>query len=183
MQFETEKEVAEHAQACVEGYSAAELLANGHIHVDMLEGRVEFTDYMGSCLSLAPSGKYYMPWACSNLDPCEFCDGEGKEDDEAPCEHCGGVGSQEAHFDEIFYEELESAAERAGVYITGSEGDGCDVMVGTCLEYDCSNDDDPNDVVEELISQDPDCLEDRREELFVEIEDAISSHRRWNKTK
>lgn len=34
--------------------------------------------YLGSVFSLMPSGKYYTPWACSNLDPCETCKGEGR---------------------------------------------------------------------------------------------------------
>lgn len=32
---------------------------------------------LGSVTSLNPSGKYYMPYACSNLDPCPVCHGEG----------------------------------------------------------------------------------------------------------
>lgn len=32
---------------------------------------------LGSVFSLMPSGKYYMPWACSNVDPCESCNGRG----------------------------------------------------------------------------------------------------------
>lgn len=34
--------------------------------------------YLGSCLSLAPSGKYYHPFACSNVDPCPICKGSGE---------------------------------------------------------------------------------------------------------
>lgn len=33
--------------------------------------------YLGSVAWLTPSGKYYTPFACSNLDPCPVCHGEG----------------------------------------------------------------------------------------------------------
>jgi len=32
--------------------------------------------YLGSVMSLAPSGKYYTPWAHGNVDACPVCDGE-----------------------------------------------------------------------------------------------------------
>jgi hypothetical protein len=35
------------------------------------------TLYLGSVLSIYPSGKYYLPFACSNLDPCPACNGSG----------------------------------------------------------------------------------------------------------
>ena len=34
--------------------------------------------YLGSILNLTPSGKMYAPFACSNLDLCPACKGEGK---------------------------------------------------------------------------------------------------------
>lgn len=33
--------------------------------------------YLGSVFNLTPSGKYYMPFACSNLDACHTCNGTG----------------------------------------------------------------------------------------------------------
>ena len=48
--------------------------------------------WLGSCLSLAPSGKYYLPWACSNLDPCPRCKGTGSAKKADPCEWCKGTG-------------------------------------------------------------------------------------------
>lgn len=33
--------------------------------------------YLGSVLNLCPSGKYYMPWACSNVMGCAQCGGTG----------------------------------------------------------------------------------------------------------
>lgn len=34
--------------------------------------------YLGSVFGLTPSGKYYLPFACSNLTPCETCKGSGR---------------------------------------------------------------------------------------------------------
>lgn len=53
--------------------------------------------YLGDVTNLAPSGKYYTPWACSN------------------------VTEQEAQTDEDYWEELGRAAAEAGGYIA-SEG-------------------------------------------------------------
>jgi hypothetical protein len=33
--------------------------------------------FLGSVFSIMPSGKYYMPFACSNVDTCKVCDGSG----------------------------------------------------------------------------------------------------------
>lgn len=40
-------------------------------------GGVERRLFLGTVFSLYPSGKYYMPFACSNLDPCPACHGSG----------------------------------------------------------------------------------------------------------
>jgi hypothetical protein len=42
------------------------------------EDEQERTLYLGSCFSLVPSGKYYLPWACSNVEPCPHCKGSGE---------------------------------------------------------------------------------------------------------
>ena len=42
-----------------------------------MDGDLEGATYLGSILSLSPSGKMYAPWACSNLSPCEGCNGKG----------------------------------------------------------------------------------------------------------
>lgn len=33
--------------------------------------------FLGTVFQLLPSGKYYMPWARSNVDPCTVCGGNG----------------------------------------------------------------------------------------------------------
>lgn len=154
--------------------------------------------YLGSILSLSPSGKVYMPWACSNVMGCDTCKGSGtviprsyrkrtqkkharrharimrRFDrlygqsnasnalgtpslvspwrpsskpaayafiDRQPkrfrmrhlslgssCAACGGSGSREAHLDEIWREEMEIDLASIGCYLTGSGGDGCDLI-------------------------------------------------------
>ena len=41
------------------------------------QGQFIQTIYLGSILSLTPSGKIYTPWANSNLDLCTRCEGKG----------------------------------------------------------------------------------------------------------
>jgi len=41
-------------------------------------GRERRSVGLGSVMSLTPSGKYYMPFACGNLNPCPCCNGTGK---------------------------------------------------------------------------------------------------------
>ena len=36
--------------------------------------------YLGTVFSMMPSGKFYTPWACSNVEPCERCSGRGSID-------------------------------------------------------------------------------------------------------
>ena len=40
-------------------------------------GEQERLCFLGTVFSLYPSGKYYQPWACSNVDPCPICHGSG----------------------------------------------------------------------------------------------------------
>jgi len=67
-------------------------------------------EYLGSCLAMFPSGKYYMPWACSN------------------------VTEEEAAEDEEYREALEAVAEENGGWIAAGEGDPCDVFFVISLE-------------------------------------------------
>lgn len=144
--------------------------------------------FIGTVFSLYPSGKYYMPWACSNLDKCERCNGKGsveikkhrrlqkkwhaakkrvwklaekfkivgdvvalekhgwyryyrtlnkiviRRNFDGVCPHCNGMGSREAYLDERFFEQLEKEASRYGLFVTGGEGDPCDIFVGECCD-------------------------------------------------
>jgi hypothetical protein len=42
------------------------------------DGQWERTTFIGTVFGLYPSGKYYTPWACSNVNPCDTCGGKGK---------------------------------------------------------------------------------------------------------
>ena len=41
------------------------------------EGDKRGSVFIGTVFSLMPSGKYYQPFACSNIDPCPACSGTG----------------------------------------------------------------------------------------------------------
>lgn len=60
--------------------------------------------YLGSVLSLAPSGKFYMLWT-SNQNPRDII------------------------LDAAFYSALDDVAEEHGAYIENGEGDPCDLFV------------------------------------------------------
>ena len=61
--------------------------------------------YLGSCFNVMPSGKYYMPWACSN------------------------VTDEEAKADMEFQELLEKEADEHGFIVEAGEGDPCDIYI------------------------------------------------------
>lgn len=108
--------------------------------------REERAIFLGSVFNVYPSGKYYQPFACGNLHPCPRCKGLGKRLDAVktpiqgrhglycmarwvPCGRCDGGGSHEAADDERFAKVAEKALAKIGAYLTGGEGDGCDVYV------------------------------------------------------
>ncbi len=42
-----------------------------------MEGDLVKSVFLGTVFHIMPSGKYYMPFACSNVDPCPQCKGAG----------------------------------------------------------------------------------------------------------
>lgn len=147
--------------------------------------------YIGTVFNIYPSGKYYTPFACSNLALCPICDGRGhtfrprrrfrKRDYERAktrllnlenlfeklytdqgisiplvqyrkivhlrnrinrlspfreCSYCLGCGSREAYLDTLFQEMLDNEAAENGFFITGGEGDPCDVLVCEFADLD-----------------------------------------------
>lgn len=50
------------------------------------DGEVIESLYLGSLIN--PSGKYYMPWACSNVKPCPKCGGTGDSKKSEKCPNC-----------------------------------------------------------------------------------------------
>lgn len=93
-------------------------------------GDMEKRVYLGSILSLTPSGKLYTPFACGNLEPCPKC--RGREGARCPC--CGETGSREAYLDQRWWEQLEKELESVGLWWVGGEGDACDIFVGMSVE-------------------------------------------------
>ena len=77
--------------------------------------------YMGSWFN-CPSGKYYVPFACSNVDACPRCKGKG-------CDFCGNTGSREAFEDELWREGLEYYCEKAGGFLDSGEGSATDLFI------------------------------------------------------
>ncbi len=69
--------------------------------------------FIGTAFSLTPSGKYYTPWACSN------------------------VTEEEAEKDEAWWEAAESEADARGLYLTSGEGDPCDILAGEYSSPPC----------------------------------------------
>ena len=100
-------------------------------------GRKERQVYLGSCLNLTPSGKYYTPFACSNVEVCRACAeaSDGPCDETSPCtgstgDPLTGEGHCEVCRDAAWQKQLESEAEEFGLYVTSGEGNACDIMVG-----------------------------------------------------
>lgn len=90
------------------------------------EGEKSESYYLGTVFAIMPSGKYYMPWACSNVDPCPRCEGKG-------CDFCDHSGSREAHEDECFMDALEKEAGKYNCWVESGEGDPCDLFLGRLL--------------------------------------------------
>lgn len=73
------------------------------------DGSVIGSSYLGSVLSLAPSGKFYMPWTTNQTEEDEYKDS-------------------------AFYDALDSVAEEQGGYILNGEDDACDLFF--CMSFD-----------------------------------------------
>lgn len=44
--------------------------------------------FLGTVFALTPSGKYYQPFACSNVNECPQCNGTGQTRKLYPCHYC-----------------------------------------------------------------------------------------------
>lgn len=69
--------------------------------------------YFTTVFSFYPSGKYYMPWACSN------------------------VTEEEAEMDEMWREKAEEELATIDAYMFSGEGDPCDIFIGRNVEEGC----------------------------------------------
>jgi len=88
----------------------AEALRNPHYDPEVEDDICSI--FLGTVFVLTPSGKYYMPWACSN------------------------VTEEEALEDALWYEALEAVAESYDGWIESGEGDPCDLFV--CWRPECT---------------------------------------------
>ena len=105
--------------------------------------------YIGSVMGLLPSGKYYMPFACSNVHICKTCKEAGSvpctednpcvysigdddnidKDEDAPDDwHC------EACKDAHWFEQAEIELSSIGAYMFSGEGDATDLFIGIVVE-------------------------------------------------
>jgi hypothetical protein len=62
------KEIIDNAMKCIE---------NEEPYKD-LDGDILKSVFIGTCFNIMPSGKYYMPFACSNVEKCSNCGGKGE---------------------------------------------------------------------------------------------------------
>lgn len=84
--------------------------ASKYKHKDF-DGDTRAECFLGTVFSLMPSGKYYMPWTTNQTIKDEIRDS-------------------------AYMEALEEVAEENGMYITGGEGDPCDLFAGMVVEGD-----------------------------------------------
>jgi hypothetical protein len=66
--------------------------------------------YIGTVMNLVPSGKFYTPWACSN------------------------VTEEEAVRDEEWWERLNDLLAEHNMFTFSGEGDPCDIYIGKSCE-------------------------------------------------
>ena len=97
--------------------------------------------YIGSVMSLLPSGKYYMPFACSNVEICEVCKRAQyvpcTEDD--PCKHeDDSEDTEEYHCeackDARWFEQAEKELSSIDAYMFSGECDATDLFIGIVVE-------------------------------------------------
>jgi hypothetical protein len=84
----------------------------GYAWAGAAEFGYESTFFLGTVFNLTPSGKYYMPWACSN------------------------VTIAEAERDARWFEALEKVCDKYGLYTRSGEGDPCDIFVAMGVDAD-----------------------------------------------
>ncbi len=110
---------------------SAKLAIDGYVEYgDIVVSHQDYQDtapliaqfYVGSVFSLLPSGKFYTPWANSNVEPCPRCGGDG-------CDYCGGLGSREAFEDETWYNSVDEIASERGLWLESGEGDPTDLFL------------------------------------------------------
>ena len=77
----------------------AELEQEGYIETDsgvfvnLIDNwSMQAVEFLGTVFALCPSGKYYLPFACSNVESCPRCKGKGTVKVFDACHICKGNG-------------------------------------------------------------------------------------------
>jgi hypothetical protein len=81
---DVERRARELIEENLDALKVAEEVENGEWSMD--EGKHRSL-YLGTVMSIFPSGKFYTPWANSNVDPCPRCKGSGNGK-MVPCSRC-----------------------------------------------------------------------------------------------
>ena len=133
----TDEMIIKEAKEIIE--NAMKYIENEESYKDM-DGNTLKSVFIGTCFNIMPSGKYYMPFACSNVEKCLKCDGKGEimnpNAETVECPVCHGLGSEEAYKDQVMQESLEYFADKHGAYVHGGEGDPCDIFVSVVIDED-----------------------------------------------
>ncbi len=117
--------------------SALKKIESEESYKDM-DGNILKSVFIGTCFNILPSGKYYMPFACSNVEKCSKCDGKGEITNPnaktVECPVCHGIGSEEAYKDQVMQKALEDFANKYNAFVHSGEGDPCDMFVSIVVD-------------------------------------------------
>ena len=132
-----EKTIQNEAKEIIE--SALKKIESEESYKDM-DGNTLKSIFIGTCFNIMPSGKYYMPFACSNVVKCSKCDGKGEITNSnaktVECPVCHGLGSEEAYKDQVMQKALEEYADKYNAFVHSGEGDPCDMFVSIEVDED-----------------------------------------------
>lgn len=109
------------------------------------EGRLVRRTFLGTVFALMPSGKYYTPFAASNVAECPRCKGTGTSAKTGrTCKFCMGYESREAYEDAVWMETAEDEASAHDAWVESGEGDPCDLFLCRIDEDDEEGEDSPD---------------------------------------
>ena len=131
----TKREIEKNARELIH-WGLSDLNSPGTEAYEDMDGNLVESVFLGTVFGIMPSGKYYTPWANSNVDACPRCGGGGMSKlDRGICSYCDGLGSRDVYEDQLMVEALERFAERAGCYVESGEGDPCDIFMNRVVEF------------------------------------------------
>jgi hypothetical protein len=119
--------------------------------------------WIGTIFGVTPSGKMYMPFACSNVMGCDACAGTGQipnhkarvsralarspryEDRRRAyrsCTACCGMGSREAYLDELWNDYVSKLADDIDAFADWNDGD---LFISQCRDKPEEEEEDTDD--------------------------------------